>query len=314
MENLEIPYGFIENHVRFTKPEHLQIYLYATYKFKKDGKMPTAAELAKELCLKEDKVKFSLDFWEARGEIIGKGVKTKKNNHKTVGRSKPSYTVAEIDGVCSKNKQVAELLTQAEHILKKHLTQSDIEMLYSFHDWLGLPVEVIIMLLAYGAKKGKTTKRYLETVAMDWADRGIDTYESAEAHVSELEALDSYERQIRGILGIYDRALTQTEKKYIKQWCEERQVSPELIQLAYDRTITNTGKLSWAYMNKIITSWQDSGYTTAKQVTENDTYIKKGDISPAPKGKKSKFNNYDDTNEINYADLEDKLFDMLDDF
>ncbi len=314
MENLKIPYDFIEKYVRFTNPEYLQVYLYAAYKFQKDGKMPTVTELTKELCISEDKVKLSLDFWKTAGEIIGETKKDDggaKKGKKSFGRSKPSYTVAEIDEVCNKSEQISQLLKQAEHILNKHLTQSDLEMLYSFHDWLGLPVEVIVMLLAYAAKKGKTTKRYLETVAMDWADRGIDTYESAEAFVSELEAFDSYERKVRGILGIYDRALTQTEKKYLKQWCEELQVPLELVQLSYDRTVEHTGKLSWAYMNKIITEWLSKGLTTKEQVENEDAPHTEQFNS---KTKKSKFNNYEDTNKIDYADLENKLFDMIDDF
>lgn len=321
---LQIPYSFIEQYVRFTRPEHLQIYFYARYLYQKDGEMPSTSQLAKALGLQPDAVAFSLDYWLARGELAKNGdayafpdtpqEKPAKKPRKGSVRRQPSYTMEEIDGVCAANSQVSELLRQAETILQKQLTQSDLEMLYSFHDWLGLPVEVIIMLLTYAAKRGKTTKRYLETVAMDWADKGIDTYEAAEAYVSELEALDSYERQARSILGIYDRALTQTERKYLKQWCTQRQTPPELIQLAYDKTVANTGKLSWAYMNKLIVSWMDEGLTTRKQVEQKEEQYRQAAGGKPASGKpvkKTKFNNYEDTNKIDYAALEEKLLDMM---
>ena len=106
-------------------------------------------------------------------------------------------------------------------------------------------------------------KRQLETVAIDWADKGIDTFDKAEEYISRLEEIHSNEHKIRSVLGIYDRSLTQTEKKYIKAWTEDLNVSPELVSLAYDKTVENTGKLSWAYMNKILTSWPVS-YTHLK--------------------------------------------------
>ncbi len=81
----------------------------------------------------------------------------------------------------------------------------------------GLPCEVIVMLLSYAAKQGKVGKRYLETVAIDWADKGIDTFDKAEEYITQLEEIGSNEHKIRTILGIYDRALTQTEKKIYKR-------------------------------------------------------------------------------------------------
>ncbi|MBQ4146143.1 MAG: DnaD domain protein, partial [Clostridia bacterium] len=216
--------------------------------------------------------------------------------------------MAEIDAVASRSKVVSGLFYQAEKVLDKVLTQSDMEMLYSFVDWLGLPVEVITMLLSYAVKCGKTGRRYLETVAIDWAERGIDNFEAAEAFVRELEQRDSKEWKIRSILGIYDRALTATEKKYISQWIEDETISLDLVPLAYDKTISNTGKLSYAYMNKILLSWATEGFSTEAEV-------EKWDGKPAKVGKtvpkKSKFNNYEDTNSVNYDMLEEQLLDMM---
>ena len=329
-DSFELSYDFAEKYVRFAKPECVQVYLYLRYKFSKDGQIPDVAQLAKELGSTKDQIEFVLDYWCGREELVRDGESfrfpdqpsgisqpkpVKKKPVKLLGRQRPSYTMEEIDGAAAANKPVADLISQAEGILCKQLTPSDVELLYSFHDWLGLPVEVIIMLLSYAAKRGKTQKRYLETVAIDWADKGIDTYEAAEAYVSELEEYDSLEHQIRSILGIYDRALTQTEKKYVTLWCRDLCVPSELVQVAYDKTVEYTGKLSWAYMNKLLTTWQGEGITSAAQVKERDDQYKQNAPQRQDNGRgktqKSKFNNYEDTNSKNYANLEEKLLDMM---
>ena len=331
MDYINISYDFIDKYVRFAKPEYLQVYLYAKYRAEKDGAFPSAEDVAAALDIKPARVEFIFEYWASRGEIaatddgyeiIGEDFAIENKPEKKQQRStiqkirstRPSYSQDEINAVASASKQVSGLFYQAETILNKVLTASEMEMLFSFNDWLGLPVEVILMLLSYAQRKGKTSKRYLETVAIDWAERGIVTFEAAEEYVTQLEAADSTERQIRSILGIYDRALTQTEKKYIKIWIEEFNSPTELISLAYDRTVLNTGKMSPGYMNKMLEDWHNKGITTVDGVKELDEEFyrtsgaKSYDKKPSVK---SKFNNYEDGNERDYSDLDEKILDMM---
>lgn len=227
--------------------------------------------------------------------------------------TKPAYSQEEIEAAAGVNKQISAMFYQAERILNKPLTESETELLYSFNDWLGLPVEVITMLLTYAANKGKTTKRYLETVAIDWADKGIDTFETAEAYITELEANDNAEAEVRKILGIYGRGLTSTERKYIKIWVNEMKITTELISLAYDRTVEYTGKLSWSYMDKLLQSWIANGYSTEAEVraADEEYYRTKGGKGFNQKTKKNKFDNYEPTTQTNYAELEEQIWDMM---
>ncbi len=327
MDGFFISNEFAEQYIRFSNPEYIQVYLYLKYRTEKDGVFPDAEQVARELDISLEHAIFVMDFWVSRGELcrtktgyefpkVEKKASRKREETSATStlrkQSRPSYTMAEIDAVATKNKAISGLFYQAETVLQKVLTQSDMEMLYSFVDWLGLPVEVITMLLSYGAKRGKTGRRYLETVAIDWAERGIDTFEAAEAHVMELEERDTIERKICGMLGIYDRALTATEKKYIKQWAETTGLSLDLIPVAYDRTVSRTGKLSWSYMNKILLSWVEEGLTTQKQVEESEEAFRSGKGDKPNRGpKQSSFNNYDDTNPVDYDKLEEQLLDLM---
>lgn len=319
-----ISYEFAEKYVRFAKPECIQLYIYLKYIVHKDGNFPQPEDLAAALDISAAKVRFILDFWVSCGELLKEsgsyrfpnGSENKSRNTETKKQSaapkssrisRPSYSMAEINATAAANSSISGLFYQAETVMNKILTPSDMEMLYSFVDWLGLPVEVITMLLSYASKRGKTGRRYLETLAIDWSERGIDTFEAAEAHVRTLEAADSAERKVRSILGIYDRALTSYEKKFINTWCSDERINTDLISLAYDRTVKHTGKLSWAYMDKILQGWADAGYVNETDIINNDKPpIQKSSVKPGS------IANYNDTNTIDYTKLEEQLMDMID--
>ncbi len=331
MQNkFEIEFEFMEKWGRFAKAEYLQIYLYMLYIWEKDQKTLTISEIAKKMDKDKDMVENALDFWitaevvckKGRGYTFeGAGQISKKSNEKAATkdskaglRARPSYEAAEIDAVAAVNKEVDYMFREAERILEKILSPSDYELLYSFVDWLGLPVEVVIMLLRYAASVGKTGKRYLETVAIDWTDKGINTYESAEEYIKEIELKLSNEGKIRGVLGIYDRALSQTEKKYINLWTYEKNIPVELVEEAYDRTAAATGKLSWAYMNKILMSWAEDGLKTVDEVREKEELfkLKSAPVKVKTNAKKGKLNNYTDTNKPDYSNFAEQILnDML---
>ena len=331
-DGITLSFDFIDKYVRFTKPDYLQVFLYIKAECERGGEFPSAESIAKALDMPSVKAEFILEYWASRGEIEFEGGKyrlskpSSKSTKDTVAKpaparqshmrsTRPAYSQKEISAASKEDKQISGMFYQAETILKKALTPSETELLFSFHDWLGLPVEVILMLLSYAAKKGKTTKRYLETVAIDWADKGIDSFEAAEAYISELEAADSAESKVRSILGIYNRGLSSTEKKYIKLWINELKIPAELISLAYDRTVEYTGKLSWSYMDKLLQSWMANGYLTVADVKAADERFYKsaaaGGSNPTEKPVKSKFNNYRDENIEKYADLEEQLLDAM---
>ncbi len=329
--SFEIQFEFMEKWGRFAKAEYLQIYLFVLYIWKKDNCTLDVAELAKKLDKDRDTVQNAFDFWESAGllkqtdlsyELTGEEEKAEvifKNTSaglsKNSLRERPSYDSAEIDAAASVNKEVDYLFKEAEKILDKILSPSDFELIYSFVDWLGLPIEVVIMLLRFAKSRGKTGKRYLETVAIDWADKGIDTFESAEEYIKEIELKLSNEGKIRGILGIYDRALTQTEKKYIKAWTFEKNVPAELVAEAYDRTVMATGKLNWAYMNKILMAWVEQGLKTVDEVRQKDIEFKGYNTAntskPVAKAKRGKFNNYEDTNKPDYSNFAEQILQAM---
>ena len=100
----------------------------------------------------------------------------------------------------------------------------------------------------------------------------------AEEYLREIEKRNSDKARISAICGIRARALSPTEDRYISSWLS-LSLSDELIALAYDKTVINTGSLKWRYMDKILRSWFDQGI---KLVSEAESRDHKPQFNNAP--------------------------------
>lgn len=72
--------------------------------------------------------------------------------------------------------------------------------------------------------------------------------------------------RIASMFGIYgSRALSEAEKNTFVKWVEAYRFSMAMIKAAYDEMIRSSGKYSYAYIDKILTSWHEAGYTDPEQ-------------------------------------------------
>ncbi len=168
---------------------------------------------------------------------------------------RPSYKISEISRRLSENPRMSQMYKIVGQILGKTLSSADTELLYSFHDYYALPVEVIIVLIEYYVSKDKRSMKYIEKEAGKWASAGINTVEKAKAYIEKREEFLSYASRVRTLLGIQERRLSTRELAYINSWQNELSMSLDMIKAAFELTVNQTGKLSFAYMNKILESW-----------------------------------------------------------
>lgn len=158
------------------------------------------------------------------------------------------------------------LYTHAEKTLKKPLTSTDASLIFSLVDWCGLPSDVVALLMRYGAENGQSLRQIANT-GIRWADEGIATFEQAEELIrKETERKNTVNRIASrfGILGT--RALTAAEQKAFLKWSREFGYGLDMIGLAYEETVKNTGKYAYAYIDSVLTSWHKAGYATPEQV------------------------------------------------
>ena len=95
---------------------------------------------------------------------------------------------------------------------------------------------------------------------------GRDSYEKFELYLAERERVNSDIGRIRRLIGAGERALTSKEDKMFENWLGVWRMPFDLIQLAFEKTIDNTGKFSVTYMNSILKRWFEGGVTTVEDV------------------------------------------------
>ena len=204
----------------------------------------------------------------------------------------PEYTGADISERAKSDSAFEGVIFEAQRALGKMLSTNDMRILFGIYDHLGLPAELICLLInhcieAYQSANGDgrtPTMRYVEKEAWFWARNEITTLDAAEEHIRREKQSQQLTQQVQEVLQIRARALTATEKKYVESW-QDMGFSPEVIAVAYDRTVVGTGKLAWKYMDKILRDWQEKGLFTPEEIEQGDARRAPGP-APSAAGKK----------------------------
>ncbi len=196
---------------------------------------------------------------------------------------RPTYTEQDVLRAMGTDNSFHSLYGEVQRRLGRTLTTEELKILLGFVRYLGLPEDVICVLVTYCIDRARQrgsgrnpSLRTIEKEAYAWAEQGIDTIGAAAAFIHSQNLYFSRLGQLKKMLQIYGRNLTAAEEKYAQSWLAMG-MTDEVLAMAYERTCLNTGGLSWAYMNKILIRWKEAGYTTADDV-------RNGDRKPIPKG------------------------------
>lgn len=197
---------------------------------------------------------------------------------------RPNYTEKDVLAAMDTDNSFRLLYGEIQRLLGRSLNTEELKIILGFVRYLGLPSEVISVLVSYckdrARQKGSLRNPSLRTIekeAYHWAEQGIDTLEEAAAYIHTQNARDSKIGHLKHLLQIRGRRLTQAEERIAQSWMDMG-LSDEVITMAYERTCINTGGLNWPYMNKILTSWHKAGLKTADAIRAGD---RKADV---PKG------------------------------
>ena len=169
-----------------------------------------------------------------------------------------------------------KLMGEVQRCLGKVLSTEELKILLSMVEYLGLPAEVVSILVHYCVERSRSrgngrmpSMRIVEKEAYPWADERIDTVEKAAAFIQNQNRLGFRMQELCKLLGISGRRLTPGEERYMEAWVDMG-FSNEVIAMAYERTCENTGSLTWKYMHRILESWNSQGLRTPEQIRAMD--------------------------------------------
>lgn len=188
----------------------------------------------------------------------------------------PVYSEEDLIRQQRQNTDFQRLIGEAQRRLGKLLSTEELKILLSFYDYLAMPVEVVSVLISYCIQRARLrggqrlpSMRIIEREAYHWSDLNIDTLEEAAAYMQTQLEKQTQVGQIRQILQISDRKLTQGEEKMVLQWLDWGFGAQEIAK-AYEKTCMNTGGLKWAYLNSILKSWHEQGLHSVQAIEAGD--------------------------------------------
>lgn len=220
--------------------------------------------------------------------------------------NRPEYTMKEIAEYADES-EFGQLLYIVQKYLGKTLSTNEVKTIISFNDWLGLPIEVIELLIEYCVNNDHRNMRYIEKVAIDWADNEINTIEKAKVRT------ETYNRSYFVILkayGITDRSPTPNQIKLMDKWLNDYQFDISIIVEACERTIAQINKAEMRYTDSILETWASAKVRTIGDIENLDqSRPKKSFNKAAPKQANNKFSNYNQR-QYDYDELEKKALEL----
>lgn len=220
---------------------------------------------------------------------------------------KKSYSAEDIRQF-RQDESIAELFFLAERYLGRTLNATDINTLLYLYDGLHFSADLIEYLVEYCVSKKHTSIRYIEKVALGWADNHISTVEEAKQATSLRS--QSHTTVMRA-LGICGRNLVPAETAYIEKWKSDYGFTDELIGEACQRTMAAIHQPSFEYVDSILNNWNKNQIRNLSDIarldTEHQNRKKSGSqTAPAKAAAPNKFNNFTQRS-YDYDQLEQML-------
>ena len=216
--------------------------------------------------------------------------------------TKPAYSLDQLREF-KEREETSQLLFIAEAYIGKPLTPSEIKTILFFTDVLHFSDDLIDYLLQYCVERGKKDFKYIEKVAVNWAEEGITTPKQAQKFSTR------YDKSVYSIMNSLGRSTAPTAKEleFINRWTREYGFSTDIILEACERSSLATDRHRFEYAEGILSSWKNAGIHHKADIQQADaTYQKKKATKPAPAASSNRFTQFAQ-NSYDFAALEKEI-------
>lgn len=186
--------------------------------------------------------------------------------------------VSLVDAMREKNSGFATLYEEIQRRLGKILSVNDFNQLSQIYHQLGLPEDVILILVQHcidqtAARSGigrKPTMPQIRREAARWVELGIDCAAAAEHYIGEQTRRQTIYARLLPRLGIRGRPPIRREEEHLDRWTGWG-FSDDVIALAYERTLFKKQQFDWSYCNGILRNWEKKGLFSVAAIEEFET-------------------------------------------
>lgn len=201
--------------------------------------------------------------------------------------AKPVYTPDQLRAFKSR-ENTSQLLFIAESYIGKPLTPSEIKSILFFTDVLKFSDDLIDYLIQYCVDRGKKDFKYIEKVAISWAEQGISTPEQAK------KCSAKYDKNVYTIMNELGKngSPTAREMEFINRWTKDYGFEIDIIIEACARTVLATDKHRFEYAEGILSSWLREGVHHKADIRRIDDIYQQKKKSQPKTSSGNKFNQF----------------------
>lgn len=283
-----VPSVVVDKYIKLAGESELKILLYL---LRHGGEVFDSETIAAQLSLTSERVEEGITFWKQRGLIeadeAGELVPVNSSDDivsvrtvlaPAVPEAKPESVVRKIELTRAPDFPPAEIAKtvrgsdKADYLFKhcealygRPLKHNEQNTLMIILEDACLPVEAALILVDYCFSVNKNTPAYMRSIALEWAESGVNTIDLAEKRVEELKKLNSAVGRFKTMFEV-SSAFSKEQKELINRWVNDFAFEDEMISEAYQITLNQTGKLAFKYMNKILTDWYGKGIKSKEQL------------------------------------------------
>ena len=201
-----------------------------------------------------------------------------------------SYGRAELDRLQG-DGEFSQLLYVAGQYMGRLLKPQDADMLAYLYDSLHMSCDVIEYVIEYCVQNRHNSIRYMEKVALNWHEKGIDTVDKAKAWTEHFNQ-DAF--AVMKAFGINDRRPGNTEWDSIERWYKTWGFSRQMVVEACNRTMAAIHKPSFQYADRILEEWHKNGIRTLEDISGADSRRKKPASGEPKRRSSNQFRNFEE--------------------
>ena len=194
-----------------------------------------------------------------------------------------AYSLPEIRARMDADPAFARSVRIVEQVVGRRLMTRDLSALTELYDFHGMSPQAIELLAAQCCDEAalrwerRPSLKRIEKVGLDWAHMGVRTREDAVAAVQRMGLREEAVREVRRRMRQPDGVWIAQDEAYITCWLDWG-FSPEVIEMAYDRTVLRCGRLNWNYCQGILDSWRKKKLFSPEEIEAGDDAERGGEL------------------------------------
>ena len=272
-----VPTELVDRALKLARGEHVKVLLYV---LRHTADEPTYEEIAQAADLSLYEVKEAIVYWEAAGFLCKKERSAEPDPAgKRVVRRWEKPTRADVARRGAEDERLRYLLQETQMKMGRNLKTNETSTLVWLYDDAGMEISVILMIVQYAVAHDKANIRFIESTAVDWIDRGINTVADADEELRRMAMEEGAWKVVQSAFGMDRRKPSKKERGLAVQWVCEWKLSKELLTAAYDACVDAKSSFSFPYTAKILERWHEQGVETVEETAAASTQTKPGDYA-----------------------------------